>query len=139
MSPHAPPPVPRPAPIVPVSALREFLPTWRTTVLTLSELGAAAFFVGGITPANYGAGGAWFVLVGVMIGLVVRIADVESWALFIPGGLAGRVSDAFGRRASMVAAAAGLVERLLFVALVALVAGRYVVTALVSLFGTAVL
>jgi len=131
---NAPPPRPRP-PLVLTTTVRAFLPTWRTTVLTLSELGAAAFFVSGITQARYGAAGPWFVLVAVMLGFVVRVVEVENWALFIPGGLAGRVNDAFGPRLSMMAAAAALLERLLFVALVGIVAGRYVVTALASLFG----
>ena len=124
---NAPPPRPKP-PLVLTTTVRAFLPTWRTTVLTLSELGAAAFFVSGITQARYGAAGPWFVLVAVMLGFVVRVVDIENWALFIPGGLAGRVNDAFGPRLSMMAAAAALLERLLFVALVGIVAGRYVVT-----------
>ncbi len=135
---NAPPPRRPPASLVPTgTTLREFLPTWRTAVLTLSELGAAAFFVSGITQARLGPAGPWFVLVAVTIGLVVRVVDVENWALFIPGGLPGRVHDAFGRRVAMVATAAALLERFLFVALAGIVAGRYVVTGLASLFGTA--
>ena len=134
---NAPPPRLKP-PLELASTLREFVPTWRTTVLTLSELGAAAFFVSGITQAHYGGAGPWFVLVAVMLGFVVRVVDVENWALFIPGGLAGRVSEAFGPRLSMMAAAAALLERLLFVALLGIVAGRYVVTGLATMFGTAI-
>ena len=105
--------------------------------LTLGELGAAAFFVTGITQARLGPSAPWFVLVAVMIGFVVRLLDAENWALFIPGGLAGRVNEAFGRRRSMAAVAAALLERLLFAALAGIVAGRYVVTGLATLFGTA--
>ncbi len=138
MSSHVPPPVMRRGPAVTTSiALRSFRPTWRTTVLTLGELGAAAFFVTGITQARLGPSAPWFVLVAVMIGFVVRLVDAENWALFIPGGLAGRVNEAFGRRRSMAAVAAALLERLLFAALAGIVAGRYVVTGLATLFGTA--
>ncbi len=126
----------RPRPIELTSTtLRSFLPTWRTTVLTLSELGAAAFFINGITQSRFGSAGSWFVLVAVMISLVIRVVDVEMWALFVPGGLSGRVSEAFGPRLSMTAAAVALLERLLFVALAAIVAGRYAVTCLAGLFG----
>src|SRR5262245_52353946 len=134
---NAPPPRQKPT-LVLTTTVRAFLPTWRTTVLTLGELGAAAFFVSGITQARYGAAGPYFVLIAVMVGFVVRLVDVENWALFIPGGLAGRVNDAFGPRLSMMAAAAALLERLLFVALLGIVAGRYVVTGLAALFGTAI-
>ncbi|HKW01471.1 MAG TPA: hypothetical protein VJN96_16720, partial [Vicinamibacterales bacterium] len=134
---NAPPVRPKP-PLVLTTTVRAFLPTWRTTVLTLSELGAAAFFVSGITQARYGASGPYFVFVAVMLGLIVRVVEVENWALFIPGGLAGRVNEAFGPRLAMMAAAAALLERLLFVSVLGIVAGRYIVTGLAALFGTAI-
>jgi magnesium transporter len=50
---------------------------------------------------------------------------VESWALLIPGGFIGRVTRAFGSRATDVATATVLVERLLLSALASLAIGHY--------------
>ncbi len=130
---------PRPIGRIPVvlatAALGELIPAWRTIALTLTELGVAAFFISGIVVAAIGASGPWFVLVAVGAGIVLRATDLESWALFMPGGLPGRVNEAFGRRQATSAAAAVLVERLFFASLVACVAGHYVVSLLVAILG----
>ncbi|MEO8071364.1 MAG: magnesium transporter, partial [Acidobacteriota bacterium] len=52
-----------------------------------------------------------------------------------PGGLTGRVDEAFGYRAAAASAAAVLVERMLFVGLTTLVAGHYVVAFSEAVFG----
>ena len=56
----------------------------------------------------------------------VRAIEIESWAFLIPGGLVGRVRQAFGSRTATVAATASLIERLLLVSLAAVVVGHYV-------------
>jgi hypothetical protein len=121
--------------VLATAALGELVPAWRTIALTLTELGVAAFFISGIVVAATGASGPWFVLVAVGAGIVLRATDLESWALFMPGGLPGRVNEAFGRRQATSAAAAVLVERLFFASLVACVAGHYVVSLLVAILG----
>ena len=121
--------------VLAAAALGELVPAWRTIALTLTELGAAAFFISGTVTSAIGGSAPWFVLAAVVAGTVLRAADVESWALFMPGGLPGRVNEAFGRRPARFAAAAVLVERLFFAALVACVAGHYTVSVLVSGLG----
>jgi hypothetical protein len=121
--------------VLAAAALGELVPAWRTIALTLTELGAAAFFISGTVTSAIGESAPWFVLAAVVAGTVLRAADVESWALFMPGGLPGRVNEAFGRRPARFAAAAVLVERLFFAALVAGVAGHYTVSVLISGLG----
>ena len=121
--------------VLAAAALGELVPAWRTIALTLTELGAAAFFISGTVTSAIGGSAPWFVLAAVVAGAVLRAADVESWALFMPGGLPGRVNEAFGRRPARFAAAAVLVERLFFAALVACVAGHYTVSVLISGLG----
>src|SRR5262249_42420579 len=94
-----------------------------------------AFFIAGVTLPILGAASAWFVLAAVAIGLVCRAVDVESWSLFIPGGVPGRVERAFGTRVSRVAAAAVLFERLLAAALGCEVFGHYAATAAFAVSG----
>src|SRR6266568_4666208 len=86
-------------------ALVSFGSVSRAAGLALPDFGLAAFFIAGVTASVLGAASAWFVLAAVAIGVVCRAIDVESWALFIPGGIAGRVERAFGRRASVAASA----------------------------------
>ena len=130
---------PRPIGRIPVvlaqAALGSLVPAWRTIALTLTELGAAAFFIAGTSASALGSSAPWFVLIAVLGGIALRAADIESWALFVPGGLPGRVNEAFGRRPATATAAAVLVERLFFSALVACVAGHYVVSLLVAILG----
>src|ERR1043166_7182094 len=100
-------------------ALVSFASASRAAALAVPDLGFAAFFIAAIAASSLGSAAPWFVLAAVVIGLVCRTIDIESWALFIPGGVAGRVERAFGRRASLVASSAVLLERLLAAALAA--------------------
>src|SRR5436190_19119746 len=106
--------------------LMPFVSVWKAAALALAELGAAAFFVVGVVHGTVGAFAPWFVLAACCFGLLVRAGDIESWALFIPGGLVGRAEQAFGSRAARSASAAVLVERLLLAALASAVIGHYV-------------
>ncbi len=121
--------------VLAAAVLGSLVPAWRTIALTLTELGAAAFFISGVTTDAIGTAAPWFVLAAVAAGAVLRAADIQSWALFVPGGLPGRVNEAFGHRPATAAAAFVLVERLLFAALVSCVAGHYIVSLLVTVLG----
>src|SRR5437870_387560 len=65
-----------------------------------------------------------FLLGAVVAGWAIRSLDLESTALFIPGGLYGATAQAFGKRTSVAAAAALLVESSIFTALAGSVAGH---------------
>ncbi len=116
------------------AALRPFVPIWRAAAPVVAQLAVPALLIAGLA-APLGAIGAWLVLVAVLIGARLRLAEIESWASLLPGGLPGRVRQAFGSAAGRIAAAAGLAERVSFVALAAILAGQYAVslaTALLS-------
>jgi len=115
----------REIPIVLATTLVSFVPLSRAAALALTDLGTAAFFIGGTMQATLGAAAPWFVLSAAVLGFGLRAVDIESWALFVPRGLVGRVQEAFGSRVAGAAAAAALVERLFLAALAALVAGHY--------------
>src|SRR4249920_478569 len=110
--------------VVGTEALRPFASIWRAAAPLVAQVVVPALFVAGFA-APLGAAGGWIVLAAVLVGARLRRAEVESWALFLPGGLPGRVRQAFGPRAGLVATAAALLERLTFVALSAVVASRY--------------
>src|SRR5216110_4063490 len=78
--------------------LMPFVSVWKAAALALAELGAAAFFIVGVLHGTAGVTAPWFVLAACVLGLLVRAGDIESWALFIPGGLVGRTEQAFGPR-----------------------------------------
>ncbi|MEO8070708.1 MAG: hypothetical protein ABI652_04860, partial [Acidobacteriota bacterium] len=83
-------------PIVLTGAILDSLvPAWRTSVLGIVELGAAGFFLNGVVLAVAGVPAPWFALAVVLAAAAARAADIGSWALFIPGGLTGRVDEAF--------------------------------------------
>src|SRR4051794_22084064 len=103
---------PRPLRVVlSTPALLSFVSAWKAGTLAIAQLGVAAFFLGGMTTPLLG-GAPWIVLAVGVFSTVVRAVDVESWALLIPGGVVGRVQQAFGPRAAGVGAAAVLLERL---------------------------
>src|SRR6188768_1916274 len=110
--------------IVGRTALQPFVSIWRAAAPLVAQVAVPALFIAGLA-APLGAAGGWLVLAAALAGARLRRAEVESWALFLPGGLAGRVRQAFGPRAGLVATAAALLERLTFVALSAVVASRY--------------
>ena len=108
------------------AALLSFISVSKGVALALPELAIAAFFLGGVTRATIGESAPWFILGACVIGAFVRAIDIESWALFVPGGLIGRSEQAFGRSSTSVATATVLTERLLLVALAAVLCGQYV-------------
>src|SRR5262245_66670390 len=66
------------------------------------------------------------------VSMLVRSIVIESWGLFLPGGLAGRARSAFGPNVGAFAAAAALSERVLLAALAAAIVGRYSTDLVVS-------
>ena len=107
------------------TALLSFMSVRKAAALALAQLGVSAFFIAGICSDALGASAGWFVLAAVVLAAFVRAIDVESWAVFIPGGLVGRVEHAFGRSAAGVAAATVLTERFFLAALSVVIAGHY--------------
>jgi magnesium transporter len=105
--------------------LLPFVSVWKAGALALAELGCAAFFVAGVVSESVGPFAPWFVLAVCVFGVFVRAVDIESWALFIPGGLIGRTEQAFGSRAARAVSTVVLLERLLLAALACAVVGRY--------------
>jgi magnesium transporter len=114
------------------TALLSFISVWKATALALAELGVAAFFIAGTTQSVLGPATPWLVLAGCVLSVFVRAFDIESWALFVPGGLLGRAEQAFGSRATRLTAAAVLTERLLLTALACVVVGHYVASLITS-------
>jgi magnesium transporter len=110
-----------------------YVPVWRAATRALAELGCAAFFIGGVAWTSLGAVGPWAVLAVVLFSVLIRAADIEARALFIPGGLPGSVRETLGQRLAIVSASALLVDRLMLGAIAAVVAGHYLVA-----FGQAV-
>ena len=113
------------------NAILAFTSTSRAAALALPELVFAAFFAGGLFSDTAGPGGAWIVFAATLIGLAIRRLDLESWTLFIPGGLSGRVEHAFGPRAATAATGVVIIERVLLSALACVVFGHYLAAWLV--------
>ena len=112
--------------VLATTTLLSFISSWRATALALAELGGLAFFASGAAERALGQAGAWCVLGAVLLGCALRAVDLESCALFVRGGLAGAVREAFGPKVARIAAAAQLVDHLCFGALAAMVAGQYI-------------
>jgi magnesium transporter len=112
--------------VLSTTALLSFISVWKAAAFALAELGAGVFFVMGPARAVAGDAAVWFVLAAALLAAFVRAADIESWALFLPGGLIGRVDQAFGPRARRATAAAVLAERVLLGSLACVVVGHYV-------------
>ena len=107
------------------TALLSFMSVRKAAALALAQLGAAAFFIAGVGTAVLGPRAGWFVLAAVVLAAFVRAIDIESWAVFIPGGFVGRVEYAFGPSLAGTAAATVLTERFVLAALAVVVAGHY--------------
>ena len=102
------------------TALLSFMSVRKAATLAVAQLGIAAFFVAGTTRSALGESAAWFVLLAAVLAAFVRAIDIEGWALFIPGGVVGRVQQRSARggqnrrryrtgRALLLAALAGVV------------------------------
>ncbi len=111
--------------VLSTTALVSFMSVWKAAALAIAELGLAAWFVAGPAAAALGGITPWFVLAAALLGIFIRAVDIESWSLFLPGGLAGRTEAAFGREAGRIAAAAVLAERLVLAAAACMIAAHY--------------
>jgi magnesium transporter len=107
------------------TALLSFMSVRKAAALALAQLGVAAFFIAGVSSATLGPSAGWFVLVAAVLAAFVRAIDIESWAVFIPGGFVGRVEYAFGPPLAAGAAATVLTERFVLAALAAVIVGHY--------------
>jgi magnesium transporter len=107
------------------ATLLPFMSVRKAAAMAIAQLGVATFFVSGSTQSSLGTAAGWFVLAATVLAAFARAIDIESWALLLPGGLVGRVRQAFGSRAARVTTAAALVERLLLAALAAVVFAHY--------------
>jgi magnesium transporter len=116
-------------------ALLSFTSASRAAALALPELAFAAFFVGSVVGDAGVRLAPWVVLVATILASIVRRLDIESWTLFIPDGLAGRVERAFGARAANATRGVVLVERILLAALAAVVFGHYAAALLFTFVG----
>jgi magnesium transporter len=94
------------------------------TTFALVELGAVGVFAAGVADRLFGPAAPWYVLAAVLLGFAVRAVDLETCALFLPGGGYGAAGQAFGPRASTVAASTLLLDYLVFGALGASAAGH---------------
>src|SRR5215831_16268836 len=95
----------------------------RGTALAFVELGAVGLFAAGVVERVAGSLAPWYLLV-VVLGFGVRAVDLEGCALFLSGGSYGAARQAFGPRASVLAAAMLLTGYTIFGALAASAAGR---------------
>src|SRR4051794_26056641 len=105
--------------VLSAAPLLSFVSVSKAAALAIAELGAAAFFVMGVTAAKLGPNAAVAVFGAVLLGAYLRSADIESWSFFVSGGVAGRAERAFGPRVAAASAALVTIERLLFAALAA--------------------
>jgi magnesium transporter len=129
MAPFSPIPPRHPIRVVLSStALLPFMSVRKAAALAMAQLGIAAFFISGIARSALGESAVWFVLAATIVATFVRAIDIESWALLIPGGFVSRVTSAFGPRATGLARAAALAERVLLGALACVVTAHYVAT-----------
>src|SRR5262249_42559866 len=118
------------------TAFLSFISVWKAAALSIAELGVAAFFLIGVVLPGIGGSAPWLVLAVCLLVPFIRAIDVESWSLLIPGGLIGRARQAFGPRASRVAASVMLTERLLLAALTCTVVGQYVASLVIPALAT---
>lgn len=115
------------------TALLSFTSVWKAAAFSIAELCIGAYFVVGLGLPVIGSFTPWFVLAVCLLAWLVRAIDIESWSLFVPGGLSGRAERAFGIKAGRIASAAVLVERLLLTALACAVVGQYAASLIVRL------
>ena len=108
------------------TVLPSFMSVRKASALAIAQLGAGAFFVAGDARWVLGDAAFWFILAALLLSAMVRAVDIESWAVFIPGGPVGRARYAFGAGGARLAAAASLTERFLLAALATVVVGHYV-------------
>src|SRR5262245_25795416 len=97
-------------------------------MFVLAEIAAAGLFAAVVGERVIGGAQPWYVFACVLIGFAIRAVDLENCALFLPGGAYGAAGQAFGKRASIVAASALLIDCVVLGAFAASAAGHSLMT-----------
>src|SRR4051794_6009163 len=90
--------------------LASFVSSRRGVALALAEVAAISVLAAGVAERSVGPLAPLFLIAAVVAGWMVRAVDLETCALFVPGGAYGVSQWALGRRGARLMASALLAE-----------------------------
>src|ERR1700730_15207840 len=82
--------------VVATTVMLSFSSFWRAAAIVLSDLASSAYYVGGIAETAIGKSAPWFILGIMLFSYAVRAVYIESYSMFVRGGVYRVVREAMG-------------------------------------------
>ena len=102
-----------------------FISAWRAAAIVLSDLASSAFYAGGIAEQAIGRAAPWFVLAVMLFSFAVRSVYLESFSMYVRGGVYVVVRDAMGPFLARLSVSALIFDYILTGPISAVSAGQY--------------
>src|ERR1700722_10660787 len=124
-----------PAKVIIVSSVMfAFISYWRTAAVVLCDLASTAYYIGGIVEQSIGPAAPWFILAVMVFSYAVRSVYIESWTLFVRGGVYRVVREALGKFMAKIAVSALMFDYILTGPISGVSAGQYTLGLLRDLY-----
>src|SRR6516165_4871806 len=108
------------------SVMFKFISYWRTAAVVLCDLASTAYYIGGIVESSIGAAAPWFILAVMLFSYCVRSVYLESYSLFVRGGVYRVVKEAMGGLLAKLSVSALMFDYILTGPISGVSAGQYI-------------
>ena len=113
--------------ILVTTAMLSFISFWRAAAIVLCDLASTVYYIGGIAEHAIGKAAPWFVLGVMLFSYTVRAIYLESWSMFVRGGVYRVVKEAMGGTLAKLSVSALMFDYVLTGPISAVSAGQYLV------------
>src|ERR1700739_2393268 len=113
--------------LIATTAMLAFVSFWRAAASFLNDMGSSAFYAGAIAEHFIGKTGPWFILAIMILAYAVRSIYIESWSMFVRGGVYRVVKEAMGSTLAKISVSALMFDYILTGPISGVSAGLYLV------------
>src|SRR5437016_13240340 len=111
--------------IVATTALLTFISFWRAAAIVLNDLASSAYYAGGEAEGYIGRTAPWFILAIMVFSYAVRAVYIESFSMFVRGGVYRAVKQALGGSLAKFSVSALMFDYILTGPISGVSAGQY--------------
>src|SRR5450432_4522405 len=112
--------------VIATSVMLTFISYWRAAAIVLNDLGSSAFYAAGIAEQAIGKSAPWFIVGVMLFSFAVRAVYVESYSMFVRGGVYRVVKEALGGTLAKISVSALMFDYILTGPISGVSAGQYI-------------
>src|SRR5262249_21540866 len=120
--------------IVVSSVMFTFISYWRTAAVVLCDMSSTVYYIGAIVESAIGKAAPWFIIGVLLFSYGMRSVYIESWSLFVRGGVYRVVKAAMGGVLGKLSVSALLFDYVLTGPISGVSAGQYIVNLILETY-----